>query len=536
LSLLEEVLTLTPAERAKLYVGLSPGERQALDGLLIGAVSNPLARYEKDPIGFVTSKLSETAWSKQREIMESIRDNKRTAIPACHAPGKSHIAARAVAWWVSVHPPGTALVITTASTFRQVRNIMWPMIRKVAQRHNLPGEVLTTEWKVNSEIAAYGFSSGDNNEAAVQGIHMPNLLIVVDEAGGLSHTLGGALEALMTGGNTRLVVIGNPPTDEEGSWFEKCCNSELYNVIRIDAYSTPNFTGEDPGICGSCPASVAPHSVGTHLVDQTWVSDVIYEFGEESAFVEARVHARFPKSSTNKVIPLSWCERATENESPIEGEAIKLGVDVASDGGDELVVGWADGWTVRIAHKSSGSANANAVDVSLLVLEEIRAAERVHRKKGITRKVRVKIDEIGVGWGVVSLLKTWGDEGKHDSEIVGVKVSRTAGDADRFVNQRAEMWWNGRELLMPEPGTGNQAVRLNVDRRTLAQLATPKYKADSSGRIAIEKKDDIKKRGGHSPDRAEAVLLALYEPPGRGLAPAVMPIGIAQSNPWAGAF
>jgi hypothetical protein len=535
-TLLDDVLAMTSVERAQLYSSLKPAELKALDGVLSGALDNPYARWQTDPIGFVTQQIQETAWSKQREILMSVLNNKRTAVPACHAPGKSHIASRTVAWWATAFPPGTSQVITTATTFRQVRNIMWPQIRKIQQRHNLPGEVLTTEWKIEGDIAAYGFSSGDNNEAAVQGIHYPNLLIVVDEAGGLSHTLGGALEALMTGGNTRLLVIGNPPTDEEGSWFEKCCTSDLYNVIPISAYDTPNFTGEDPGQCKACPPSVAPHSVGTHLVDQTWVNDVIYEFGAESAFVEARVHARFPRSSTNKVIPLNWCERAMENDNPIDGDAIKLGVDVAADGGDEYVIAWADGWTAKITHRSSGSDNANPVDVALVLLEEIRSAEALHRKRGVTRKVQVKIDEIGVGWGVVGILKTWGDEGKHQSDIIGVKVSRKAQNEDKFVNQRAEMWWNGRELLAPEPGTGKQAIRLEVDRRTLAQLATPKYKADSSGRIQIERKDEIKRRGGHSPDRAEAVLLALYNPPSRGIAPAVMPIGVSQTNPWAGAF
>src|SRR5262249_41647479 len=160
---------------------------------------------------------------------------------------------------------------------------------------------------------------------------------------------------------------------EEGSWFEKCCTSDLYNVIRIDAASTPNFTGENPGICKACPPAVAPHKVGTHLVDQKWVDDVLYEFGPDSAFVEARVHARFPRNTSNKVIPLSWCEQATENTDPIQGDRIQLGVNVASDGSDELVVAWIDGWTARIAHRSSGSENANAVDVALVVLEEVLA-------------------------------------------------------------------------------------------------------------------------------------------------------------------
>jgi len=43
----------------------------------------------------------------------------------------------------------------------------------------------------------------------------------------------------------------------------------------------------------------------------------------------------------------------------------------------------------------------------------------------------------------------------------------------------------------------------------------------------------LKKRGGVSPDRAEAVLLALYEPDRRREVPLVAPIAIVQRNVWA---
>lgn len=177
-------------------------------------------------------------------------------LSTCHAPGKSHLAAHAIAWWISVHPPGTAIAVSTASTFRQVRNIMWAQVRKVHTAHDLPGEILTTEWKMDGTVVAYGFSPSANDEAAVQGIHAPHLLIVVDEAGGLSDTIGTALEALMAGGHTRLLVLGNPPTDQEQTWFERIYNSPIYNVIPIAAHDTPNFTGEKTGMCKSCLSHV----------------------------------------------------------------------------------------------------------------------------------------------------------------------------------------------------------------------------------------------------------------------------------------
>lgn len=529
-TLVRSILNATQEQRLAMYARMSPEERIYIDVLLSQQLDNPWRKYRADPVKFVEEGLNETLWSKQREILASVRDNKRTVVPACHAPGKSHIAARAIAWWVSSHDVGTAMAVSTASTFRQVRNILWPHIRRVAIRHNLPGEVMQVEWRVGTELVSYGFAS-NTDESAVQGIHAPNLLIVVDEAGGVQESIGRALEALMTGGNTRMLIIGNPPTEVEDSWFERCCSSPLYNVIPISAYDTPNFTGEEAGECRACPPSVAPHSVAEHLVDKSWVEDVISEFGKESPFVEARVLAKFPRSGGSRVIPLGWVESAMQNEDPETGRTIRLGVDVASDGGDEFVIAWADGFNVSIKHYSSGEKNENAIDVSKRLLDIVQEAEEVHRFRGVGDPVRVKIDEIGLGWAVVSLLKRWGEEGKHKSIILGVNVAERARQGDKFTNQRAELWWNGR-LACQFDAQGRQQVKLNIDRRTMAQLAAPAYKADSQGRIMIEKKQDMKKRGVSSPDRAEAVLLAIYEPPGGEEIEPVAPLFISQKNPW----
>jgi len=81
-----------------------------------------------------------------------------------------------------------------------------------------------------------------------------------------------------------------------------------------------------------------------------------------------------------------------------------------------------------------------------------------------------------------------------------------------------------------QPKDGKQDVRLNVDRFVLSQLAGPTYTSDASGRVVIESKVDMKKRGVASPDRAEAILLALYE--NRSVIQSIAPISIGQSNPW----
>lgn len=529
--LVDQIVIADSDERFAIYEALGPQEKAALNMLLDAEIINPWALYEGDPINFITHGLGESLWSKQKEICESVLENQRTAVAACHAPGKSHLAARLVAWWVASNAPGTGMAITIAPTNRQVRNILWPHIRRCAMLAKLPGDVLTQTWKMNGDVVAYGFSPDPYDESGTQGIHAPNLLIVVDEAGGIGEVIGRSLEALMTGGNTRLLLLGNPPTDNEDSWFERCYESPLYNTIKISAYDTPNFTGEEVGVCKTCPPQTGRHLITKHLVDLQWVADVISEFGADSSFVEARVWARFPRATANKVIPFGWCEIATANDDFIGGEVIRLGVDIAADGGDEFAIAKADGYKVSLIHRSSGKANENAVDVANIALGHIRDAESVHQSRGIKDRVKVKLDTIGVGWGVVSILQKWGEEGKHQSVIVPVNVSERAKDPAKFKNVRAELWWNGRSLLQPD-ADGRQNLRLDVDRKILSQLAGPTFKADSAGRIQIESKVEMKRRGVTSPDRAEAVLLALYEPPGREI-PNVAPMGVGQSNQWA---
>ena len=509
---IEQFLGLPSERQDEILAALTVEERRELFDTVTVLERNPIYLYRDDPVRFVTDYLGEDVWSKQVEILESLRDNRRTAVPACHAPGKSHIAARAIAWWVSAYPPETVRVVTTASTFRQVRAVLWPHIRRLHSAHNLPGDVLMTEWQIDGIPVADGFSPADHNEAAVQGIHAENLLVVVDEAGGISSTIGQALEALMTGGNTRLLLLGNPPTNDMGSWFERACNSPLYHVIPIDAFSTPNFTGENVG------------PWARNLVDQTWVNDVIREFGEDSPFVQARVYARFPRNVTNVVIPIDWAEAANVGE-PLEHGPIRLGVDVAADGGDEFVIAEADGGNVRIAHATSG--NDSAVAVAGVVLEHIRRCEALHVERGITSPVKVKVDGIGVGWGVASLLQEWGTEGKHGATVDSVNSAERAYDRERFANQRAEMWWNLRELLQPP----DVEIRLDVDRKTLQQVTAPTYKMNASGRLLIESKPDMRRRGITSPDRADAIMLALFDPPIHRIeiAPA---LSLTQTSAW----
>ena len=75
-------------------------------------------------------------------------------------------------------------------------------------------------------------------------------------------------------------------------------------------------------------------------------------------------------------------------------------------------------------------------------------------------------------------------------------------DAEHFVNAKAEAYWSVRESLE------RSAVAGLTDEEMQAQLAGIRYRHTPSGRVEIESKEDAKKRGQQSPDRAEALVLA----------------------------
>lgn len=75
------------------------------------------------------------------------------------------------------------------------------------------------------------------------------------------------------------------------------------------------------------------------------------------------------------------------------------------------------------------------------------------------------------------------------------------------LNRRAEMWMKSKEWLEDPAG-----VQIPDDDSLQADACAPGYKYDSSTRLQIESKDDIRRRGASSPDGWDAVALTLAEP------------------------
>jgi len=453
-------------------------------GLVAGRLDQ--AFDTEDGPTWVIERAGEEVWSKQTEIMRSIVEHRRTAVRSCHGVGKSHIASRIAAWWLDSHPPGEAFVVTSAPTFAQVRAILWRYIRQVHRRAGLLGRVNQTEWHLDGELVAFGRKPADHDEAAFQGIHAMYVLVILDEACGIPEQLWIAADSLTTNPDCRMLAIGNP--DNSQSHFAKVCAPESgWHTIGISAFDSPNLTGE--------PVS---HRLSRLLVSREWVEEKAREWGIDNPIYLSKVMGQFPPDDPTSVVRASdvaICRLATDvARAPSELLPVELGVDVGG-GGDETVIRERRG---MVAGREWRHHSDRSEEIAPLVLLAIRE----------TGATAVKIDRIGVGAGLVGELRNMRTVGLHSAQIVPVNVAEQAYDEVKFVNLRAQIWW--------EIGRGNSERRLwdlsimeNAD-TTCAQLLAPRWSIDTKGRILIEPKKETIKRLGRSPDDADALLLAYF--------------------------
>jgi hypothetical protein len=465
-------------------------------------VDPPKRRYRVDPVAWAKAKNIEL-WSKQREIMQSVVDNPNTSVGSCHGIGKSFTAALTSCWWLDTHPIGDSFVLTTAPTDKQVKAILWREINKFHSLYGLPGRTNLSEWYIGKELVAFGRKPSDYDPTAFQGIHARYLLVVIDEACGIPKDLWVAASTLATSANSRILAIGNP--DDEFSEFKAKSISKYWHHIKIGYHNTPNFTGEP----------ISPR-LKEMLISEAWVEERRDDWGEGSALFTSKCLGEFPHgTSPFTVIPITMIEacrveadrvdRVSENaplSPPQSTERMEAGLDVAA-GGDRTVMWLRQGTTALAEFSFRESDPIKSAGAICLKLKEW----------GVTL---VKMDPIGVGWGLMGTLRDKSShhnprgECAHDAQIVGVNFAEkpdSEANQKKYLNKRAECWWHGREL------SRTQAWDLSrISFSTVQELSTPLYETvDSNGKIKIQKKDEVISILGRSPDSADALLLAFWE-------------------------
>lgn len=456
-----------------------------------------LEKAKYDPVFFIEKVLGDTLWSKQREISNAILTDSRVASPASFGIGKSFLVARLALWFLFCYYPSK--VITTSATGRQVREILWSEIRSAhaKSRVKLGGRVLTTALHLSPDHFAVGFST-DENMDMFTGYHSPNIMVIFDQAGGIPPLVWDAAEGLMTSENSKWLAMSNTAISD--CEFANVCIPERksthgkWKVISINAKESPNV--------------VAGKNIFPGIIAYNWVTEKEKIWSKDDPLYKIFVEAKFVSTSEMRVLSQKSIDAAFENEGVIEN-SITVGLDVARSGLDSTV------WVARSGTKAleiKRVTGNDTMEVAGKTIEFVRYLQETYSLPVAS----IHIDIIGLGAGVFDRLN------ELNMPVVGVNNAeqKIVNDKERYGNVRAEMAWSFRRRMeLGQVGLGSLIVEDNnwsLLEFLREDLQVIKYKINSSGKIYICEKDEIKDILGRSPDYWDALVCA-FEVPGVGL-------------------
>jgi hypothetical protein len=474
-------------------------------------------------------------WLTPQQILinESLVRHRYTAVPSCHAAGKSRYSAMKVGHFIDSHPIGQAFVVSTAPTSAQVESVLWRELQRVHAVAGLRGRLTRAgypQWHIGTELVAYG--RRPTEIASFQGIHERFILIVLEEADGIPEALWIAADTLASSGKASILAIGNP--DSADSHFAKVIRpGSGWNVVRVDGLRTPNFTKAavsqfpelrqymiDHGIppSDSSVRNVPPQiraEWAEVLLNPLWVYERMQRWGvtrfidedgtprwREPSLWMSKVRGQAPEEGAEGLIPLSWIEAANRRweewqaaGSPrVPGRTI-FGCDVADSGKDETVMTLRRGhvveWLARTSHQDTESTGARLVG-------------RMQTEPNSTACV----DAVGVGVGVVNYIRARRHPVIAFNGAASAEGMRDATGEFTFANRRSAAYWHLRELL--DPHNGKCEIAFPVDDDLLTDLTIPKWKVRTGAVIEVEPKDSVVKRLRRSPDCGDAVVMTFW--------------------------
>lgn len=393
----------------------------------------------------------------------------RSAISSGHGVGKSAVVSWIIYWLMSTRVDTRGAV--TASTQFQLEDKTWP---ELAKWHNLAINKHWFTWTATGLVfAAYpeerrknyktsAATVSEQNTEAFAGLHNEGrtVFVIFDEASGVAPKIWEVAEGALTDGEGFFFAFGNP-TRAEGEFadcFDK--HEHLYYTRHIDSRDVSH-------------------------TNKNALADIIRKYGIDSDEVKVRIRGLFPSQSFNGFIPREAVDEAIMREFTVDRDAaLIMAVDVARFGNDETVLGYRQGRDARSRPFRVFKG-----------LRTTQISEIVAKEANITRPDAIVIESTGPGAGVIDQLK---DKGYRVHEV---HPGSAAIEFDRYVNKRAEYWSKMRDAMY-------DWLSIPDDPELVSQLTGILYTLDRhEQRTRLEAKEDMKKRGLPSPDRADTLAL-----------------------------
>ncbi len=409
----------------------------------------------------------------------------------------------------------------------------------------------TGVWNIpNSEVPGqqlrFGGVNNPGDETKYQGA--PRDLLVVDEVANITEPvvrfLMGWVRSPDPKQRTRTLLCSNPPTDATGQWlihffapwldkthpnpaqpgelrwFATISGKdiEVPNDKPFIAYKDSNSHSGyrleyDVALAKHPEDVVTPQSrsfIPARVTDNAYLRDTGYMATLQALPEPLRSQMLYgdflsgQEDDVWQVIPTQWVKDAMDRfkgnhpdykpPAPPMGcdEMTSMGVDPSRGGRDESVIAVVYDRKTYLLHSLEGHSVPDGPTLGTEVLRVRRDMCPVH------------IDAVGVGGSVLDYLT---HQGTHTVPVTGQAESRLRDETGTFKyrNMRSEIYWEFRQMLDPQ---NNPTIELVPDATLLADLTAVRYKILEGNKLALELKEELKKRIGRSPDKGDAVVYA----------------------------
>jgi len=436
--------------------------------------SNPyidfIKKYKDEPNQFVKDVLSVHPDEWQAEFLDHIaKGERKISVRSGHGTGKSTAASWAMVWYLTTRFP--CKIVVTAPTSSQLFDALFAELKSWIR--NLPpyvGELfeVTSDRVVLKAAPSEAFISARTARAetpeALAGVHSQNVLLVCDEASGIDEKVFEAASGSMSGHSATTVLLGNP-TRSSGLFYDTHHRVKAdWKTMHVSCLKSPRVSDE-------------------------FVREMEVKYGAESNQFRVRVLGEFPLKEDNTVIPADTVQSAQKRDIQSDPDTVPIwGLDVARFGADSSVL--------AIRH---GNAITELISWKGLSLMELtgRVVDKYNNLIPRQRPTEILVDSIGLGAGVVDRLQ------ELDLPVRGINVGEASSMSGTYLNLRAELWFKLKDWLAAKD------CKLPVDSALFSELVSPRYQFTSSGKMKIESKDEMRKRGLPSPDKADAICLTL---------------------------
>lgn len=441
-----------------------------------------ISEYRKNPILFCKEVLKVEPDDWQQKVLNDLAGNSKISVRSGQGVGKTGLESWVLLWFLSCFP--YPKVIATAPTRQQLHDVLWAEVSKWQSKSSILKKVLKwTKTKIymkKYEERWFATARTATKAENMQGFHEDNMLFIIDEASGVADPIMEAVLGTLSGENNKLLMCGNP-TKTTGTFYDSHhADRNLYKIHKVS-------------------------SLGSKRTNKENIQSLIRKYGKDSNVVRVRVYGEFPTQEDDVFIPIHLAERATMTEvDQGEIETVDIGVDVARFGDDETTI------APKINNEIKELIVRHGQDLMKTVGDVLLLCKKIKEKYNYKNKIIVKIDDTGLGGGVTDRLKEIKKEQDLDwLVIIPVNFAKSIKHK-YYADITTYLWSVVRDLLGFRDNQEEEECSLILpnDNELIAQLSVRKYEITSNAKIKLESKDEMKRRGIKSPDRADAVALA----------------------------